>query len=66
MWKDVSFTSSFFFSLFLFFLFFYWAPVASATGSTAACRIIVQARIWKFLLVPPPMQWEKYGREISG
>jgi hypothetical protein len=33
--------------------FFYWAPVASAPGSTAACRLIGQARLWKFPLVPP-------------
>jgi hypothetical protein len=38
---------------FFFFFFFYWAPVASAPGSTAACRLIVQARLWKFPLVSP-------------
>jgi hypothetical protein len=32
---------------------FYWAPVASAPGSTAASRLIVRARLWKFPLVPP-------------
>jgi hypothetical protein len=36
-----------------FFFFFNWAPVASAPGSTAACRLIGQARLWKFPLVPP-------------
>jgi hypothetical protein len=42
---------SFFFFLFFFFFFFfffsssYWAPVAIAPGSTAACWITVQARL---------------------
>jgi hypothetical protein len=27
--------------------------VASAPGSTAACRLIVRTRLWKFPLVPP-------------
>jgi hypothetical protein len=39
--------------LLLLFFFFYWAPVTSAPGSTAACRLIVRARLWKFPLVPP-------------
>jgi hypothetical protein len=36
-----------------FFFFLYWAPVASALGSTAACRLIVRARLWNFSLIPP-------------
>jgi hypothetical protein len=58
------------------FFFFYWAPVASASGSTATCRLIVQARLWKFPLVPPEApttttretssrERGNYGREMS-
>jgi hypothetical protein len=36
-----------------FFFFFYWVLVASAPGSTAACRLTVRARLLKFPLVPP-------------
>jgi hypothetical protein len=45
----------FFLLLFCFFCYFflYWALVANASGSTAACRLIVRARLWKFPLVPP-------------
>jgi hypothetical protein len=32
------------------FFFFYWALVANAPRSTATCRLIVQAQLWKFLL----------------
>jgi hypothetical protein len=32
------------------YFFFYWAPVASAPGSTAACRLIVRSRLCKFPL----------------
>jgi hypothetical protein len=35
---------------FFFFFFYYWALVASAPRSTATCRLIVQAQLWKFLL----------------
>jgi hypothetical protein len=55
------------------FFFFYWAPAASAPRSTAACRLIVRARLWKFPLVPPGapscLQLCKdtgNGREMSG
>jgi hypothetical protein len=58
--------------------FFYWALVASAPGSIAACRLIVQARLQKFPLLLPgaptsSMTWEtssrergNYGWEMSG
>jgi hypothetical protein len=64
-------------SLFFFF-FFFWALVASAPRSTAACRLIVRARLWKFLLIPPgapprirrkrPLagKGKSKGREMSG
>jgi hypothetical protein len=61
------------------YFFFFWAPVASAPGSTAAMktRLIVRARLWKFPLVPPgaptPTTREtssrergSCGREMSG
>jgi hypothetical protein len=40
------------YTLFFFFSFFYWAPVASAPESTAVWRLIVRVRLWKFPLVP--------------
>jgi hypothetical protein len=50
-----------------FFFFFYWAPVAIAPGSTAACRLIVRARIWKFPIVPPGApRLQRLERPLAG
>jgi hypothetical protein len=39
--------------IYVIFFFIYWAPMAISTKNTAACRLIVRARLLKYPLVPP-------------